>query len=101
MLERAEAKWLDTNPEPDKESADWFEWQAAYGGERYDEADATAEVASAKLRAAVNALRDARARSLRGLFAKARLCEIDPESLGQFLIPSILDDLLALDAAHV
>ena len=51
MLERAEAKWLDTNPEPDKESADWFEWQAAYGGERYDEADATAEVASAKLRA--------------------------------------------------
>jgi hypothetical protein len=98
-LKVAETKWRASNPEPEMSPA-WIEWQAAYGGDGYDEADAAAKVANDKLGAAIDALRDTRARSLRGLFAKARLREIDPDSLGQFLTPSIIADLLALDAAH-
>jgi hypothetical protein len=98
-------RWRDASPEPDRDSADWFKWldrEVAYGrASGFDEADAATGVASDKLTDAVNQLCDTRARSLRGLSAKARLCEIDPEALGQFLTPSIIDDLLALDADHV
>jgi hypothetical protein len=65
-----------------------------------DDADAAAKVASDKLQAAIKTLCDTRACSLRGLFAKARLCKIDPDALTDFLTPSILDDLLALAAVE-
>jgi hypothetical protein len=112
-------RWRDTNPKGfsmdliDDASADsdarataaWDEWrqrEAAFKRESgCDEADAAEGVASDKLSAAIDALCNTRARSLRGLSAKARLYEIDPDALGYRMGPSIIDDLCALDAGHV
>jgi hypothetical protein len=94
--------WRDRNPEPDKESAAWIEWlqrDVAFGREcGCYEAHAAEIVASNKLHAAIDRLCQTPATSLRGLIVKARLGGIDPDALGRFLTPSILDDLLALAA---
>jgi hypothetical protein len=96
-------EWRDRNPEPDQESAAaWIAWmqrEVAFGREcGCDEAHAAEGVASDKLHASIDRLCQTPATSLRGLIVKARLGKIDPDALGRFLTPSILDDLLALAA---
>jgi hypothetical protein len=92
--------WRHSNPEPDKKSAAWIEWlerQESFLQEiGFDDTAAAQSVASDKLQGAIDTLRNTNALSLRGLSAKARLCEIDPDALGHFLRPSIISDLLAL-----
>jgi hypothetical protein len=51
-----------------------------------------------KLDDAVDAVCETPARTMRGLIAKARIGEIDPEVVGQCVAQSIIDDLLALNA---
>jgi hypothetical protein len=97
-------RWQRSNPEPDEESAALANWQereeSVLRESGFDDADAAAKVASDKLQAAIKTLCDTRARSLRGLSAKARLCEIDPDALGHFLRPSIIADLRAMGGAR-
>jgi hypothetical protein len=106
-VQGAESKffqWKETNPEPsDEDSADWFKWrqrqEVLRGTSGYYEADAAAGVASGILEAAVDQLCETRAHTICGLIEKARLGEIDDVVLGNRINRSILDDLLALDAA--
>jgi hypothetical protein len=110
-------QWWDSNPKPkilreflDAETdvererigelaadAAWDEWrqrEAAFKRDSgHDEATAAEGVASDKLHAAIKTLCDTRACSLRGLFAKARLCKIDPDALGYFFTPSIVEGI--------
>jgi hypothetical protein len=104
VVEEKWFRWQRSNPEPDEESAarsNWLEREESLSRESgLDDADAVQGLASDNLHTAIDTLRNTRARSLRGLSAKARLCEIDPDALGHFLRPSIINDLLALaDAA--
>jgi hypothetical protein len=97
-------QWRETNPEPnDNDSADWFKWrqckEALRGTSGHYEADAAAGVASDTLEAAVDKLCGTRAHTICGLIEKARVGEIDDVVLGTRINRSILDDLLALDAA--
>jgi hypothetical protein len=105
VAERRLFQWRHANPEPDKESAAWIEWpkrEAAFKRAcGYDEARAAGDEANDKLDDAIDAACETPARTMRGLIAKARIGEIDPEVVGQYVAQSIIDDLLALDAGHV
>ncbi|HEV3189640.1 MAG TPA: hypothetical protein VGY54_04040, partial [Polyangiaceae bacterium] len=95
-------QWRDSNPKPkilrefldaetdverieEPAAAAWDEWrqrEATFKRDSgHDEATAAEGVAGDKLHAAIKTLCDTRACSLRGLFAKARLCKIDPDAL--------------------
>jgi hypothetical protein len=86
-------------PAPDQESAEWIEWsrrEAAFKRESgWDEADAAEGVANDKLCAAIDALCQAPI-TIRGLVEKARLVEFDEDVFGHRMVPSIIDDLLAI-----
>jgi hypothetical protein len=107
VQEAAELKffqWRETNPEPnDQDSAGWFKWrqgkEALRSTSGHYEADAVVGVASDTLEAAIDKLCETRAHTVCGLIEKARLGEMDDVVLGNRINRSILDDLLALDAA--
>jgi hypothetical protein len=83
----------------------WNEWRQREAtfkrASGYDEAHAAEGVASDKLTDAIDAFREAPAHTIRGLIAKARLCEIDPDALGDEIASSIVEDLLAMAAVGV
>jgi hypothetical protein len=93
-------QWRAAHPEPDKESAGWLEWSRCQVVSRWNAAYAAEKIASDKLYAAIDALCQAPI-TIRGLVEKACFVEIDEDVFGHRMVPSILDDLLALDASHV
>jgi hypothetical protein len=80
--------WRRSNPEPDEESAAWIEWleraESFLRESGFDDTDAAQGVASDKLQAAIDTLRNMRARSLRGLSAKAPALQNRPWKPGPF-----------------
>jgi hypothetical protein len=70
---------------------------AALGTLDEAEAEAAQDIANDKLQAALDALCDTPARTVRGLQVKARATKIDTGEMFHDLRQSILDDLLALD----
>jgi hypothetical protein len=97
VTEAKVAKWRKSNPLPD-DDAGFTMWEAACKREcDHTEAKAGEEAASDKLSDAIERMCNTPARTIRGLIAKARLCKIDPDCIGDHMTESIVDDLLALD----
>ena len=98
VAEAKVAKWRKSNPLPD-DDAGFTVWEAACKREcDYSEAKAGEEAASDKLS---DALCRTPARTIRGLVVKARATKIDEGGMYDGLRQSIIDNLLALDAAAV